>query len=117
MEDLEEKLGAVLNNPQMMQQLMSMAQALGSNPGAGGGTEPPPKQEPPRPDPSGPEFDPAMLQRLFSLTQQTGIDQRQRTLLNALEPYLTHERIAKLEKAMKAAKMAKIASFALGRQG
>lgn len=30
MDGLEEKLGAVLNNPQMMQQIMTMAQTLNS---------------------------------------------------------------------------------------
>ena len=35
MDEMEEKLGAVLNNPQMMQQIMSMAQALGGGQGAG----------------------------------------------------------------------------------
>ena len=29
MDDMEEKLGSILNNPQMMQQIMSMAQSMG----------------------------------------------------------------------------------------
>ena len=31
MENLEEKMGAILNNPQLMQQIMSMAQSLGNS--------------------------------------------------------------------------------------
>ena len=31
MSEMEDKLGAILNNPQMMQQIMSMAQAMGAN--------------------------------------------------------------------------------------
>ena len=30
MDDMEEKLGAILGNPQMMQQIMSMAQSMGA---------------------------------------------------------------------------------------
>ena len=43
MEDMEAKLGAILGNPQMMQQIMSMAQSFQSQP------EPPPQQ----PEPEG----------------------------------------------------------------
>ena len=37
MDELEDKIGAVLGNPQLMQQIMSMAQALGQS-----SPEPPP---------------------------------------------------------------------------
>ena len=40
MAELEDKLGAVLNNPQLMQQIMSMAQSLGQQ------SSPPPSPEP-----------------------------------------------------------------------
>ena len=30
MDEMEEKLGSILNNPQMMQQIMSMAQSMGN---------------------------------------------------------------------------------------
>lgn len=112
MDDLEEKIGSILNNPQMMQQLMSMAQALGSAPQ-------PKQQDSPSPPPSGgkPEVDIAMLQQLSRLAGQSNIDPQQQALLKALSPYLRRDRISKLEKAMRAAKMAKIASFALGQRG
>ena len=100
MSELEEKLNSVLNNPQLMQQIMSMAQSLGSQP------QP---EQPPKTDPM-PEIDLGMLQRLSGLASQGTIDQNQQSLLKALRPYLTRERIEKLEKAMRAAKMARMAS-------
>ena len=100
MSEMEEKLNSVLNNPQMMQQIMSMAQSLGSQP------QP---EQPPKTDPM-PEIDLGMLQRLSGLASQGTIDQNQQSLLKALRPYLTRERIEKLEKAMRAAKMARMAS-------
>ena len=105
MEGMEEKLGAILGNPQMMQQIMTMAQSLGS--------APPQPEKPPQPShESGP--DPAMLQKMMTIVQGSGIDRHQRELLRALEPYLTRERITRLEKAMRAAKLAGLASTFLG---
>lgn len=59
-----------------------------------------------------PELDTATLQKVIGLAQQTGIDRNQQALLKALGPYLSHERINKLEKAMRAAKLANLASSA-----
>ena len=107
MEGMEEKLGAILNNPQMMQQIMSMAQSLT-------GPAEQPKPEPQEmPAPSMPDFDPVMLQKIMGLAGQMGVDPNQKALLGALQPYLTAGRIQKLEKAMRAAKLATVASSAL----
>lgn len=102
MEDMESKLGAILANPQMMQQIMSLAQNFQS--------EAPP---PPPPSDTGPEIDFAMVQKLTSLIGRTGIDNQQKALLQALGPYLNTQRIQKLEKAMRAAKLAGMASVFL----
>ena len=102
MSELEEKLGSILSNPQMMQQIMSMAQAMGS-----------PPEEPPRQDPAAPALpglDPGMLQKIAGMARSSGVDGNQKALLNALGPYLSRDRVGKLEKAMRAAKMATIAS-------
>ena len=104
MEGMEDKLGAILNNPQMMQQIMSMAQSLGSHQ-----TEPQP--ETPHP-PSAPDFDPALLQKIMGVAGQLKADSHQQALLHALKPYLSGNRIEKLEKAMRAAKLANVASTA-----
>ena len=105
MEGIEEKLGSVLSNPQLMQQIMNMAQSLGQSA---------PEPEPEPDAPSLPDLDPAAMTKLISLASRTGIDPNQRALLQALRPYLAKERIVKLEKAMRASKIAGIASSALG---
>ena len=93
MEGLEEKLGAVLNNPQMMQQLMSMVQNLTSQ-------APPQKQEAPQEPPSLlPDIDLSALQKISGMAKQSGIDKQQQALLNALCPYLSDQRIHKLDNA------------------
>ena len=102
MDEMEQKLGAVLGNPELMQKIMAMAQSLGQ------------PAQPPQEPPQAPEMDFAMLQRLSGLARQSGIDSQQRTLLTALKPYLSDERVSKLEKAMRAAKLAKLASSILG---
>ena len=108
MDDLEQKLGAVLNNPQLMQQIMSMAQAMSSPPQQG--SEPKPQDQPP----SMPTIDPGMLTKLAGLSRQSSVDRDQQALLKALDPYLTKDRINRLERAMRAAKMAKLAGSFLG---
>lgn len=109
MSEMEDKLGAILGNPQMMQQIMAMAQAMNQSQ---------PKQpEPPVTEKAQPGIDPALLGKIAGLAKQSGIDQDQRMLLKALGPYLTRERISKLEKAMQAAKMARLASSFLSQGG
>ena len=116
MDEMQDKLGAILNNPQMMQQIMAMAQMMGkSDPSPS-----PPKQEEPlrQMQPAFPTGnDAAMLQRLYGIARQSGIDKNQQALLRALSPYLSRDRITKLEKAMRAAKIASLASTALGAGG
>ena len=106
MDDMEQKLNSILGNPDMMAQIMNMAQAMGANQPH---EQPAPEQ--PRP-PALPAMgiDPAMLQKIAMIAQQSGIDNHQQGLLRALRPYLHEERIVKLEKAMRAAKIANLAT-------
>ena len=105
MSEMEDKLNSVLNNPQMMQQIMSMAQSMGGQL---------PKEDSQAKSEPLPEIDIGMLQKLSGLAGQSSIDKNQRSLLHALGPYLSRERISKLEKAMRAAKMARMASSLIG---
>ena len=107
MDTMEEKIGSILQNPEMMQTIMSMAQSLNA------GQSAPEKA----PQPAMPDIDMGMLQKFSGLAGQSGIDIHQQALLKALHPYLSHQRIQKLENAMRAAKMARIASSVLGQQG
>lgn len=108
MDDMEAKLGAILGNPDMMAQIMNMAQQLGGN-----APSPPPPPEPVMPGmPEG--LDMGMIMKLAGMANSANIDNNQKTLLLALRPYLMSERIHKLEKAMRAAKLAGLASQFLG---
>ena len=126
MEGMEEKLGTILSNPEMMKTIMTMAQSLGQNM---------PQQEPPQAQPqkqaqpqqkaplqakSIPSIgknELEMISKISTLSQQTGLDRQEQTLLKALNPYLTKDRLEKLEKAMHAAKMAKFATVAFSQSG
>lgn len=108
MDQMEDKIGAILNNPQLMGQIMSMAQSLGQS-----APPPPPREE----SPPALNFDPGMLQKLASMAGQSQIDGNQQALLKALNPYLSHRKVEKLERAMRASKMARMASGFLGQGG
>ena len=105
MSELEEKLGGILSNPQIMQQIAAMAQTLG-NPSVEKPEYPPAQSVSSLPDP-------AMLQGLSKMLQTNHVDQQQQDLLHALSPFLSKPRINKLERAMRAAKMAGFASALL----
>lgn len=107
MSELDDKLNSILGNPQMMQQIMTLAQSMNK----------PEAAPPPPPKPSAPPdapLDPAMLSRIAGLMQRGTIDKDQKLLLQALKPYLSGQKLQKLERAMRAAKMAGIASDVVG---
>lgn len=116
MSEMEEKLSAVLSNPQMMQQILSMAQALGAAQLPQKQEAPPPAKNDPEPS-TLPNLDPRMLQSLSRITRQGAVDQNQQALLKALSPFLSRNRITKLERAMRASKMAGAASAFLNAGG
>ena len=106
MDNMESQLNAILSNPQMMEQIMSIAQNFQTEPQA----QPPPAEP-------GPEIDFSMVQKIASLIGKTGIDNQQASLLHALGPYLSSQRIRKLEKAMRAARLASMATVFFGQSG
>lgn len=109
MSEMEEKLGAILGNPQLMQQIMNMAQSLGQQ-----SAPPPPTTEPTHQAPPGlPDMDPALIGKIMNLLSKSSIDTNQKALLRALEPYLSCHRLQKLEKAMRAARLAGAATTLL----
>jgi hypothetical protein len=120
MDGIEEKLGSILSNPDMMNTIMNMAKALGQSQPEPAPQQPSPAKQPPlqqkAPPPIG-KNELEMISRISSLSQQTGLDRQEQALLRALNPYLTRDRLSKLEKAMHAAKMAKFATIALDRAG
>lgn len=112
MDNLEEKLNALLSDPETMQKIQAIAGSLG---------QPSPAPTAPAENQHAPEGSPlpnlSALQNLGNLSAGVGVDQNQKALLNALGPYLSRDRVAKLENAMRAAKMARMASSLLGNGG
>lgn len=109
MGEFEDKLASVMNNPEMMGKIMSLAQNLGASQPE---NDPPPQKQENQPFP---ELDLSLLQKLSGFARQSAIDSNKQNLLRALSPYISANRIAKLERAMRAAKMAGLATTLLGR--
>lgn len=108
--DLEQRLGAILSNPAMMQQIQAMAASLGQQ-----NQQDAPSQREAQEEKKTPQIDLSSLQALSGLAGNTGVDANQKALLSALSPYLSRDRVSKLENAMRAAKMARLASAFLGK--
>ena len=107
MAELEDQLTQMLQNPEIMQQVISMAQSFGLNP---------PKPESQSGDnaqqstQAAPPPAPDMLQKLSQFAALPMLDNNQKGLLNALAPYLSKEKTKKLENAMTVAHLATLAS-------
>lgn len=129
MGEFEEKLNAILSNPDALAQVANLAQSLNLGGGAensgasapppedgGEGTDTPPPGGGPIPDLGGlsglgdllGQIDPNLLQKLLplvgELTGNGGNDERLQ-LLYALRPFLKPERRDKVERAVKAARL------------
>lgn len=111
MSQMEEQLNAILSNPLLMQQIASMAQAMGSQPKDQASEQ---KKEPTAHSPT---FDPKLLQTMAQTIGQMGVDNNQQALLQALSPFLSGYRVQKLERAMQAARLAGAASSFLSAGG
>lgn len=131
MGDFEEKLNAILSNPEAMSQVMNLAQSL--NLGGSGGSEaaqenssPPPKEE----ESAGPgdmanlgsllgQIDPNMLQRVLPMVKELagGQNDERMQLLYALRPFLRPERRDKVEQAARTAKLIHVGRKLLGTMG
>ena len=125
MSDFEEKLNAILSNPEAMAQVMNLAQSLG---GSGAFGESDAQEGSPSPDcgSSGEtgdffsglgnlgslfsQIDPKLIERLLPLLGEMNSKESDERiqLLYALRPFLKAERRDKVERAVNAAKMIRI---------
>ena len=104
MDELGEKLDALLHDPQ---QLGRIAQLASSLVGDGGETQPPSE---PQPEPG---FDAGQLRRMLTAVRGSGRDSASRRhLLEAMKPYLAEKRRRKIDRAMKLARLASLAELA-----
>lgn len=134
MSEFDEKLNALLSDPERMSQIMQMAQSLSGSFSSSSGAEPSPPPPPagpappfsqqphpgPPPPPPAPDgdilssltggLDPSMLLKLMPLIRELGGDSSSnaRTLLYALRPYLKPERQERIERSLQLAKLLRI---------
>ena len=103
MENMENKILEVLNDPEKMSEILQIAKGLGFSP-----------QDAAQPSPPGEDDSPISAGAIFQLLQQANrTDGRQEALLQALLPYLKPERQKKLQRAIRVAKLTHLAGFAL----
>lgn len=106
MAEWEDKLGAILNDPQAMGQIMALAKSIG------GGEEKPATPTAPtvsEPEPAPAEgLDPRMMEvGMRALAAYQDADDRKTALLQALKPFLQEKRYKKVDKAIQIARISK----------
>ena len=131
MSELEDKLSAILGNPQAMSQIMSLAQSLGG--GSVAPAPPPREQTAPPPQEIAPDGQsaPDLSALLGGLSGGNGLDPKlmamagrimeeyqsgddgKAALLQALRPFVKERRYAKLDKAVQIARLSRVIRVAL----
>ena len=129
MSEFEDRINSVLNDPEQMDKIASLAKSLmgggaqstdsgdggmigklgelakGLSSGGSAGQE-------------SPAVDPAMLGKIGRLMKAGNAQSsNERALLEAMKPYLTEKRRQKMDRALQLAKLARIARIAMGEMG
>jgi len=116
MGEFEDKVNQILSDPGQMEKIAGLAKSLmGRDVGENTAQE----------NPLGallggemPGLDGAMLGKLSRLLQSgAGQDREKQALLEAMKPYLSEKRRAKMDKAIRLAGLARIARLAMGEMG
>lgn len=116
MGDLDEKLNAILGNPEAMGQIMALANSLGGGGGENGSNQMGEETQSSSAQESSPDLfsglgdiDPRMLQMGMRLLReyQSG-DDNKTALLHALRPFVREERWEKLDRAIQIAKLSRV---------
>lgn len=113
MDELQQRIESVLNDPQQMKELLSLARSLGAElPEELQESAAQPETESPQEPMKG--LGALMSQPLGALLQSAGkLEQKQEALLNALRPFLKPNRREKLDRAIRAARLSQLAGRAL----
>ena len=109
MSEFEERINSVLSDPEQMERIMGMAKSL-----MGGSDEKQPQSENLFGDLG---IDPAAIGRISRLMGSGAQGSEKQALLEAMKPYLSEKRRAKMDRAMKLARLASLARFAMGEMG
>ncbi len=111
-EGVEEKLNQILNDPDSMARIFSLAQSFGM----GGESREPQPSPPPEAQPV--PLDEGMIFNMLRILQQMQrSDPAQDALLCALRPYLREDRQEKLDRAIQLARLSSLAKLAMGNSG
>lgn len=102
MDELGEKLDALLHDPQQLGRIAQLASSL-----VGDGGEAQPEAG----------LDAGQLRRMLSAMRGSSRDSASRHLLEAMKPYLAEKRRRKIDRAMKLARLASLAELAAGEMG
>ena len=114
MSEFEDKVNSILSDPEQMDKIANLAKSLmggedksrSTEAGLGSVLN------------SDMGFDPAIIGRLSSLLNAGAAQNNERqALFNAMKPYLSEKRRAKMDKAIKIAGLARIARLAMGEMG
>ena len=105
MDDLQNKISAIFSSPESMEQIRNLAQSL-----AGGSEDIQSTMTtaPQQPEPSL-QMDPRIMQIMTRAMSEFSKPSEASALLGALRPYLSQDRISKMDRAMNIARLAKIA--------
>ena len=116
----EDKLGAILNNPQAMSQIMSIAQSLDGAQDSQGAPDaqavPAEPVSPPAAESAdtGLELDPKLMEvGMRALAAYRDPNNDRAALLQALRPFVKESRYGKLDKAVQIARLSKVVRAAL----
>ena len=108
MAEFEDKLNAILSNPDLMGKIMNMAGSM---------NQPPPPTPAPPSSFGGMPFDPGTMASMMQMLKATQLDPKQQGLIRALRGFVPDDRLVRLEKAMQASLIAKFASAAMNQGG
>ena len=97
MDGLEDKLNAILSDPDAMGRIAEMAKSLTGDVGSG---------EKPA------DMDEGLVKKAVKLLRGRAMNSDETALLTALRPFLSDERRARLDRAIKIARLASLASLA-----
>ena len=99
MDGLEDKLNAILSDPDAMSRIAEMAKSLTGGGGKDERSESDGSEEP-------------IIRRAMKLLRGKALNGDETALLNALRPFLSSDRQRKLDRALKLARLASLASIA-----
>ena|GEM_PF-1462772 len=123
MDDFEQKLNNVLNNPEALDKVMNIARSLngggaadGGRAAAGGLPEARQSDGGGASDSGAPAIDPATLGNIMRLWEayNKGGDPQKTAVLHAMKPYLHPERRDRMDRALQTLRLVHVAREALG---